>query len=284
LYVIEEGHLSHLNFFDQNYNFFTSVRLFEDYPKYDINAINSFISIDEITKDSLNIITTVKSNSYNMYDKSFYEKTFSIAHISVKDRSEVTVDFHMPYHKIPSLEELLKNNAQTWASPSALLSVCKDKIYVKFNFDNFVYVLDKDFNKLDKINIRTKYRRNTYNAPLTTKITNRNKRLAIDYKLKYSNGQYYDIAIRNDFLFLVYRKPVPDHKIPKTPQEEFKNQYTLVLHVKNLDTKEEYSMDLPEFLSDYTKVYPIEKDVILAVGDEKLSEDLYLYKIKLSYE
>ncbi len=284
IFVIEQGDVSRLNIFNKNLAFEKSIHLLKD--EYFIPAILSSTEIYKSSKEKdIRIITSINNNVYIEHDKRYYEEGFSIADITINNSEITSVQYRLPYKDIDYIKQALKGDKKTWDSPTAYFKIWSNKLYVKFEFDNSVYVYNPDNFELEKeITLNPAYESKGYSTPFGD-IYKRdiNKSVEGSFRIRASNLYYYDINVKDGCLFILYRKPLPENRIPTNAAEEEDTQYTSVLHIYDLSNDREYTLDLPEMLSDYTRIYPLDRETVLFTGDEKVSEDIYLYKFKLIY-
>ncbi len=284
IFVIEQGDVSRLNIFNKNLAFEKSIHLLKD--EYFIPAILSSTEIYKSSKEKdIRIITSINNNVYIEHDKRYYEEGFSIADITIHNSEITSVQYRLPYKDIDYIKQALKGDKKTWDSPTAYFKIWSNKLYVKFEFDNSVYVYNPDNFELEKeITLNPAYESKGYSTPFGD-IYKRdiNKSVEGSFRIRASNLYYYDINVKDGCLFILYRKPLPENRIPTNAAEEEDTQYTSVLHIYDLSNDREYTLDLPEMLSDYTRIYPLDRETVLFTGDEKVSEDIYLYKFKLIY-
>ncbi|HMN91286.1 MAG TPA: hypothetical protein PKD70_15265 [Saprospiraceae bacterium] len=284
IFVIEQGDVSRLSIFNKNLAFEKSIHLLKD--EYFIPAILSSTEIYKSPYDKgIRIITSINSNVYIEHDKKYYEEGFGIADITINNSEVTSIQYRLPYKDMDYIKQALERDKKTWDSSTAYFKIWNNKLYVKFEFDNSVYVYNPDNFELEKeIILSPAYESKGYSTPFGNIYKGDiNKSVEGSFRIRASNLYYYDINVKDGCLFILYRKPLPENRIPTNAAEEEDTQYTSVLHIYDLSNDKEYTLDLPEMLSDYTRIYPLDRETVLFTGDEKVSEDIYLYKFKLIY-
>jgi len=288
IFLIDQGFGGWMYFFDSSFKYIRKINLLEEFPEYSISPISSHTDLLYSSKDTLVFLSSVGNRQSGPDESAFYKSHHNFVKFTIVGQKLLSAVPIIPLIDFESVTEALDEEKIYWDYTNAIFDISNDALYAMFHFDDYVYHYSvDDFSMpLEKIKINRKYKpvkkfENKLDSP---KKLSRNERVENDYKFRYINGQYRTIKYDDGKLLIIYRKPIPETRVPATGDEEFNNQYLSILHVYDLNSGQQYSLDLPLFLTDYPQVYPIGNDTFLVVGDEKLSEDIYLYKIRLIYE
>jgi len=281
LFVIDQGeNFSKIYIFNDKFQYTNQLRILDD-TDYIISPILGNTIVKE-QKDTLVLYANIDNKLYSTWDKNLYKKGYGMVKIKIFDKKVISTEFGLPIREIASLTTSINNGERHWTSITPHFDIVNEKIYVKYSFDKNIYVYDLDFNLVDQIQLSPFHKSKDVKIKIG-KNSVTEKRLFLDRKINCSNLSFNSMKIFEDKVYLLYRKPLPENKIPKTMFEEYNISYQNVLHVFDLKTELEYSIDLPLKFSSYTSINLNNNSNLYFTGNEKETENIYLYEYQLSY-
>ena len=281
LYVLEQGSGSRVTVFDHQLHYAYSAPALQDQDQYFLSLIQAS-SVARADPKGVQIVSSISNNVYSKYLRELYEEMSSIVSFFITGADVSAAQLALPYQDFSSVQQSLQQDQKNWDEPTAYFDYADGLYYVKYEFDDRVYVYDDTFTRQREIELHPAYPGRSYHSPLR-KPEGATEQLASDFVLRYSRPYYYSIAVADNKIFTLYARPEAEEAIPRTIAEEQEFISFPVLHIYDLETGEEYSADLGYRFDPYAKVYPRENGDICLIGNTKLREDIYLYKCKLSY-
>lgn len=280
LFVLEEGMKFGIIIYDKNLKFIKAV----NFNKYFLNSfvfpkVTSFEIIRK--KKNIEIILSIANDKYNYYKPDYYLNTNSIAIIEMKDMEVQNVKFGLPYKNFDSVNKFIADDERTWNNPNVLFQYSDNLLYLKYNFDDLIYVVDiNEYKIINTIKINTVYapKKKEFVSFSKPEMTPK-KAVKEMMKLSYTNSELQSFLLKKDKIFALYNVPTDNDKIQENPSGLNKMNVKLVIYVIDLKTKKQSHYifnDSYSFSTFYT-----DGDFVYLTSNQFITENPYLYKIKL---
>lgn len=282
LYVLEEGNAPRLRIFDKNLNYLNSINLADKLGNHYIPTLSSYFYIDFPADSAYDMVlhTSIGSTLYHTSSKKLYEQDSSFASVFIKNNEVRKVIFSIPLAGFATVKEALKTDRKSWDSPNPVLKYNNGFFYVKYEFDDSVYLYNAKWERLKAYCIGSSSGDRNF-ATKFEPIMDLTKSIASDLKVRYSNRYYFSMDIYGDNIYLLYYKPSDPARIPANLPEEQKYQPQIVLHQYNMTNGREATCELPGYISPYTKLFINNEGDIYLLGNNKIQEDINVYKFSV---
>ncbi len=180
---------------------------------------------------------------------------------------------HFPLEQNKFFAEAVEKNIEYSPFVVPRIDYDNNKIYLKFLSDNNIYYSDKSFKSISRTIFTPYYK--TYNF-FTQHGMPRER--ADNYKQNFSNLFIESFNVLNNKAYLIYPKPVPPERAPKTREEVREwGDRKRVLHVLDLKSHVEWITQLPPFVDGHNLI--VENDsIVFLLGDKNYKEDNFIYK------
>lgn len=284
LYVLEEGNVPRLTVFNKDLQYVRNILLTDKLGTHYIPTLKSSFYLDfpDTKVDSFLLHVSIGSVIFHPSSKKLYLQDSSFAVMTITKGKVQDVRFKVPLQEIAGIKNGLEQDRKTWDSPTPVFRAADDKFYVKYEFDDLVYVFNKNWNLLKTYSINFPYSFATYSTPFKP-VSDHNESIESDFKFRYRNKYYYSMDIYGSKVFLLYYKP-SSGKLPRNVVEERKYNPVTILHVLDMASNEEYRCELPPFISPYSNVMVKNANEVFFLGNNKQQEDINIYKFRINYD
>lgn len=245
-------------------------------PKGDMAPfICSNIDVLEVSKDTIIFGIGINVFSTNVPG---WEKEDCYGKLSISNNEISFLSSYFTLNNNSLIQQSIEKGIEY--SPFIVPRICSnDKhIFLKFIFDNHIYILDKQFNNLKQIDFGFYYKQYDF---YLKKVKASSK--GDDIKQNFCNIFIESFNVLGNKAYLVYPQPVSIENAPRTV-EEVREQEGLnrhrVLHIIDLEKKNEFIANLPVILDGHNLVVESE-DKIYFLGNKHYREDTYIYIAKL---
>lgn len=290
LYVLEEGNNCKITIFDKNLDFIKSISIaYEMGDKY-VPVAESVMNVSIMSDQLVKVIITCGDVTRATFSKDYYKKGTGFVEMSIdrKNFNVKDIKYKLPYTGFDAVNKALDENKRYWHSPFGHLVKEDKKIFVKYNFDNKLYVYDENWEKLSNYNINPIYNGESANFNLTfdnySEEKNPDKSILNQHSFEFSNINYSTFDVFDTKVFAIYKKPVKKDLLPKSTKDYINFSPIPVLHIFDLKTNEEHSIDLTTKFSPYREIFVENAQTVYIMGNPNLTEDVYLYKLHINYE
>jgi hypothetical protein len=285
LYVLEEGNVPRLTIFSNDLQYLRSISLADKIGNHYIPTLKSSFYIDfpDAAKDSMILHVNIGSILFHPSSMRLYQQDSSIAVIYISKGEVKDVQFKVPLHEVQKVKSGLAEGRKDWDSPIPQFRKQGQQFYLKYEFDDHVYVYDNNWKPVNTFKVNLPYEFPGYSTSFEP-IKDHNKSVEADFRLRYQNPFCYSMDVYGNKLFMLYYKPPGSSNLPRNVSEERKYNPVSVLHVLDMNTRQEYTTELPGYVSPYGQVTALNENEVLLAGNNKRQEDINIFKFRVNYE
>lgn len=290
LYILEEGNSSKITIFDKSLNFLKSIVLTHHLSDKFVPAVESIMDVKIVSDKIIKATITCGDVTRPTFAKEYYEKGNSFAEITInrKDFSVIDVQYKLPYTDFEIVNNSLDENKRYWHSPFGRLVRKNKSLFIKYNFDNKLYEYDDNWKMIHEYQLNPSWlsKSENFSRPFDNFKEEKDVEtsMANQHSFEFSNINYNSFKIVDNTVFIIYKKPVMKDLLPISTKDYVNYSPTPVLHILNLSNKKEYNIDLTTKFTAYREIFVENPETVYIMGNPNLSEDVYLYKLHISYE
>jgi hypothetical protein len=284
-YVLDEGSVVWLKVYDASYKLQKTIDLHRHLKDYTVPPVTGSFTVISVNDSIDRFIITPISTVMNPTDKEFYEKNPVLIQfdLSVKTLAISNIKNLLSFADISSIADAIESDKKKWEDAVPLVKYYNNLFYLKFPFDNDLYVYDSSWKLQKKYQLRPAYKSYDFSTKFKHEEPNMIASFAAQMQQQFSNHSYNAMAVVNDKAYFLYPMPIEKDKVPKTPHEWQKFVPTPILHVVDLKTDKQWYSQLPGNLNTFY-IYPVADSVIYITQHPFSNEDLNVYKLSVQFK
>lgn len=280
LYVLEEGNKFGIIIYDKNLNFVKAV----NFNKYFLNSfVFPKVTSFEIIRKNKNIemLLSIANDRYNYYTPDYYLNSSSVAVVKMENMDVKDVKYVLPYKSFDSISNSITVDKRMWNNPNVFFQYSDGMLYLKYNFDDIIYVVDiNDYKIIDMIKMNIVYSPKDKEFVSFSKPDNVPRRAIKNMmKLSYVNSELQSFLLKKNKIYALYNIPTNREKIQDSPVGLNKMSIESVVYVIDLKTKKQNHYVFNNSFN-FSSLYADDNYVYLT-SNQFITENPYLYKIKL---